>query len=87
MIIQWEDFGSPFEGAGERDSLLTPAEQDAVLRYNAVWGEVWAGLPPVLPSLDVLFLDPSWVRLRDAADAAFAVFAVRGRMTAPTPPQ
>jgi hypothetical protein len=82
-INQWEDYVQEDWQNYLIGPVFSDEEQAAIRAYNSVWLDVsdqeFAG-SIFMPPLEQLIGDPNWERLRAAAEAATAVFAVRGKM-------
>ncbi len=60
--------------------VFSDEEREAIASFYVTWEDVCEKTPSQLPELTVLFQDPMWQRLRDAAAEAAQVFAERGRL-------
>ena len=80
VINQWEDWVDGPSMAAFVPPVFMPDEVAAMSSFHVVWETVANDTPVPLPDLERLVSLPSWMRLRDAAQAALQVFERRGRM-------
>lgn len=79
MINQWEDWVDGAKLDWFEEPVFSSREQEAIRTYHAVWDSVAKDTPKTLPSLSALIGTEPWERLRQAAEMALGVFAVRGK--------
>lgn len=81
VISQWEDWVRT-DPNGQPDFLAvySPQEVAAMRQFHLVWQKAADALPNDYPELSEAQALPEWSALRDEAQAALAVFEVRGSM-------
>lgn len=79
MINRWEDWVDGDRLDWFEEPVFSPQEQQAIQTFHSIWDSVAAVTPDPLPPLSALIVTEAWERLREAAEQALAVFAVRGK--------
>jgi hypothetical protein len=80
MINQWEDWVDGTKIDLFEEPVFSPREREAIRTFHAVWDSVAKDTPETLPTLsEFIGTEPS-ERLRQAAETALGVFAVRGKL-------
>ncbi len=81
VINMWEDyFPQHPPGGAEILAVYSPEEVEAIRNFDAAWEVAADALSDDYPSLAAVQVLAEWGQLRDAAAAAGAVFARRGRL-------
>lgn len=80
LINQWEDWVQADDLDWYAPPVFSNEESEAIRRFHRVWEGVADQTPEPMPhSIELLIGSPAWHRLMDAAQAALAVFLMRGR--------
>lgn len=81
IVNQWEDWVhcDPRSDSAQL-GVYDDAEIEAMKRFHAVWEQAVAALPDAYPSISAVQELPAWIRLREHAQSALAVFLRRGTM-------
>lgn len=80
VICMWADSVDGDQLGWFTEPAFSPSEQAAIREFHAVWKGVIEDTPQSLPALSELIGTEPWERLRIAAEAALAVFNVRGKL-------
>ncbi len=79
-INQWGDWVNPSWLPSYVPPVFTLPERDAILKFHAVWDEVASSVPREAVIVDDVAQSAPWQRLGEAAQAALAIFATRGKL-------
>ncbi len=80
LINGWEDFVNSPRPPHFTEPVFSSMERDAIEQFYPHWGDAAETLPEDFPPLEDVLNSSYWMRLRDAAREALAVFLIRGRL-------
>jgi hypothetical protein len=80
LISGWEDFVDSPRPSHFTEPVFSSVECEALEQFYPHWRDAADALPEDFPALEDVLNSPYWMRLRDAAREALAVFLIRGRL-------
>jgi hypothetical protein len=81
LINRWEDFVDSAQPSHFAEPVFSLEERGAIEQFHCQWRAAADLLPNDHPPLEDVLNARYWMRLRDAARQALAVFLVRGRLS------